>query len=235
MRVWDLSTGYLNRQSLLGEHRELHGIYSIIRESKTGYARHPETRRWSRAVSGIAMRHRHLALEMSLRGYVDRTPIRVVTARVRWPEAFVTEPGDQIALLREKYVGKQKGRIPLPRSAQELWAHHKYSVMARSPEAYRTLGRAVAHVRRGVALSPLAIDLVWILRETPSQGHLINALEHMWGHVRDRASSADLVAARAGAGELLARTQQLALRLRETFLLSSTAVSELAVFAAEQR
>ena len=230
MRVWDLPAGYLNRQGLLGEHRELHGIYSIIRENKTGYANHPETLRWVRTLSGLGMRHRQLAAEMALRGYVDRTPIRVAMPRLKWPDAFVTEPADQIALLRGKYVGKETGRIPLPRSSQELWAHHKYSVMARSPDAYRTIGRAVAHMRRRDELSILATDLVWILRDPPNQGRLINALEHMWGHVRGRATSDDLAAARTSAGELLARTQQLALRLRETFLLSSTALSELAVF-----
>ena len=144
MRVWDLPAGYLNRQSLLGEHRELHGIHSILTQNKTGYASHPETLRWARTLSGLAMRHRQLAVEMSLRGYVDRTPIRVIMSRAKWPGVFVTEPADQITLLRAKYVGKEKGRIPLPRSAQELWAHHKYSVMARSPESYRTMGRAVA-------------------------------------------------------------------------------------------
>lgn len=30
MRVWDLSPGHLNDRSLLGEHRELHGIVSIL-------------------------------------------------------------------------------------------------------------------------------------------------------------------------------------------------------------
>jgi len=30
MRLWDINPGYLNRQSLLGEHRELHGIVSIL-------------------------------------------------------------------------------------------------------------------------------------------------------------------------------------------------------------
>jgi hypothetical protein len=133
MRVWDLPAGYLNRQSLLGEHRELHGIHSILTQNKTGYASHPETLRWVRTLSGLAMRHRQLAAEMSLRGYVDRTPIRVTMSRAKWPGVFVTEPADQITLLRAKYVGKEKGRIPLPRSAQELWTHHKYSVMARSP------------------------------------------------------------------------------------------------------
>ena len=121
MRVWDLPAGYLNRQSLLGEHRELHGIHSILTQNKTGYASHPETLRWVRTLSGLAMRHRQLAAEMSLRGYVDRTPIRVTMSRAKWPGVFVTEPADQITLLRGKYVGKEKGRIPLPRSAQELW------------------------------------------------------------------------------------------------------------------
>jgi len=27
MRIWDIDPGFLNAQSLLGEHRELHGIY----------------------------------------------------------------------------------------------------------------------------------------------------------------------------------------------------------------
>ena len=34
MRIWDVPAGYLNRQSLLGEHRELHGIYSILTNGK---------------------------------------------------------------------------------------------------------------------------------------------------------------------------------------------------------
>src|SRR5262245_30144847 len=172
MRVWDLPAGYLNRQSLLGEHRELHGIYSILTQKKSGYANHPETLRWVRTLSGLAMRHRLLAAEMFLRGYTDRTPIRVTKSRVKWPDVFVTEPLDQITLLRTKYAGREKGRIPLPRSAQEIWAHHKYSVMARSPESYRTIGRAVARMRRGADLSALTTDLVWILRDTPSEGRL---------------------------------------------------------------
>ena len=235
MRVWDLPAGYLNRQSLLGEHRELHGIYSILTQKKSGYANHPETLRWVRTLSGLAARHRQLAAEMAFRGYVDRTPLRVAMSRARWPAIFVTEPADQIAVLRTKYVGKEKGRIPLPRSAQELWAHHKYSVMARSPEAYRTIGRAVARMKRGADLSTLTTDLVWILRDAPSQGRLTNALEHMWGHVRDRATPDDLAMARASLGQMIARTQQLAHRLREPFLLSSTALSELAMFVDSPR
>jgi len=235
MRVWDLPAGYLNRQSLLGEHRELHGIYSILTQGKSGYAHHPETLRWVQRLSGLAMRHRQLVAEMSLRGYTDRTPIRLSLFRVRWPNTFVTEPVDQIVLLRRKYLGGEKGRIPLPRNAQEIWAQHKYSVMARSPEAYRTIGRAVARMRRGANVSTLATDLIWILRDTPSEGRLVNAVEHMWGHVRDRATPDDVTMARKSVGQLLACTQQLAHRAREPFLLSSTALSELAMFVDVRR
>lgn len=51
MRIWDLDPAILCRQHLLGEHRELHGLWNIlVREQQGqgtgGYANHPETRRW---------------------------------------------------------------------------------------------------------------------------------------------------------------------------------------------
>lgn len=36
MRIWDINPGYLNRQSLLGDHRELHGIVSIQQRARDG-------------------------------------------------------------------------------------------------------------------------------------------------------------------------------------------------------
>jgi len=55
MRVWDINPGYLNRQNLLGEHRELHGIVSILVNRKKGYANHPETvmlAKWEQGFGG---------------------------------------------------------------------------------------------------------------------------------------------------------------------------------------
>jgi Pyrimidine dimer DNA glycosylase/Protein of unknown function (DUF1722) len=230
MRIWDLAAGYLNRGSLLGEHRELHGIHSILMNGKTGYARHPETRRWATAVSGLSVRHRQLVAEMRLRGYTDRTPLMCNVSGARRPRSFVTPPEEQVILLRKKYVGKEKGRIPLPRNAQELWAQHKYSVMARSPRTYQALGRAVARMRDTSTYSTLLEDLTSILRDTPTKGRLLNAIEHMWGYVRDHATAEDISNARTSTAHLLVRTQRLALQHRQRFLLSSTALSELAVF-----
>lgn len=76
MRIWDLHPGYLNRQSLLGEHRELHGMVSIIVNNKKGYSRHPETLRWMDFGWALNKRHQFLAAEMALRGYNDKSPVR---------------------------------------------------------------------------------------------------------------------------------------------------------------
>lgn len=230
MRIWDLPAGYLNRQSLLGEHRELHGIYIILSEGKAGYARHPETRRWQGALSGLARRHALLAAEMRLRGYADRSPV-LDASTVTWPTTFVTEPGEQVALLRRKYLGREPGRIPLPRNAQQLWAQHKYSVLARSPVLHRRFGQAMARPRSRVPIADVLCDLVLILREPPTSGGVVTAIEHMWGHVRTRATADERQQAKTGASEMLAVTQTVALRLREPYLTSSTALSELDAFS----
>ena len=144
VRVWDVNPGYLNRQSLLGEHRELHAIVSIIKHNKKGYSRHPETLRWKGFGWALSQRHRLLAAEMNLRSYVDRTPVLLKTQRLKWPEIFVDPPVTQLSILAEKYKNKEQGRIPLPKNVQQLWAQHKYSVMARDNTEYKRIGRWVA-------------------------------------------------------------------------------------------
>lgn len=39
MRIWDVSPSFLNNNSLLGEHKELHGIFNIITKNKKGYSK----------------------------------------------------------------------------------------------------------------------------------------------------------------------------------------------------
>ncbi|MEX0789231.1 MAG: DUF1722 domain-containing protein [Actinomycetota bacterium] len=234
MRIWDLSPGYLNRGSLLGEHRELHGLHSILVNNKKGYSAHPETLRWIGALGGLVERHNQLVAEMALRGYVDRTPLVAVEEPV-WPAEFVDPPGDQITILRTKYTDREPGRIPLPSDAQQMWAQHKYSVMARSPQEAGRIGRNLAALGAGASLTDLARDLVVLLRERPGEGRLANAIEHMWGHVRRYATPEEVLRAGAGAGEMLALTRHLVLRQQERYLLESTALSDLAIFMPPDR
>jgi hypothetical protein len=236
MRIWDVAAGYLSRQSLLGEHRELHGLYSILLFDKKGYSRHPETLRWVGCVAGLVRRHDLLAAEMHLRGYRDRTPLRTdAGGRVRWPSLFVSEPMQQYSLLESKYGTANSGRIPLPRSTHELWAQHKYSVLARDPARYREIGRLSARLRGLAGFGELSEELVTILRQAPSRRTLPNAVEHMWGYVSRDASAAERRRARQSVGTLLRATQELALRERQPYLLASTALSELAIHAVRGR
>ena len=181
MRVWDIDPGYLNDKSLLGEHREVHGIFSIISKGKKGYSRHPETLRWVGSLGALALRHELLVEEMGLRGFRHKSPIAMKSIEDPWPEVFIDSPGRQYAILREKYLHKEPGRIPLPADACSLWAGHKYSVMARDPERYKKTGPALAAGE--ISLDDLAGQLVDLLRERPSPGRLKNALHHMWGYI----------------------------------------------------
>ena len=222
MRVWDVHPGYLDRQRLLAEHRELHGVVAVTTGGLRGYAAHPETRRWTGLGWACAMRHRLLAAEMTFRGYRDRTPVRLRRARGRWPATFIDEPDAQLCLLARKYAGERRGRIPLPKSAQELWAHHKYSVLARSQAAYRDLGVRVSTLPRA-EMGELAVELVGWLRKPPSAGNLRNALQHMWGHVETGADGFEDCSPRTA----LKRIQRAALAESNRYLLEQTALTEL--------
>jgi hypothetical protein len=107
---------------------------------------------------------------------------------------------------------------------------HKYSVMARDPDLWRTIGRRVSRLRRRGGFAELSAELVEILRQRPSRGRVLNAAEHMWGHVADLASPADRRLAAADPPAMLATTQALVMKTNERFVGASTALSELAVF-----
>jgi len=69
MRIWDISPTYLCRQHLLGEHRELHAIWSILTKNKKGYRNHPETKRWQGKLKALYLRHQQLVKEIEKRRY----------------------------------------------------------------------------------------------------------------------------------------------------------------------
>ncbi|MDE0420611.1 MAG: DUF1722 domain-containing protein [Gammaproteobacteria bacterium] len=227
MRVWDVHPGYLNRQSLLGEHCELHGIVSILSLDKRGNSNHPETKRWKGRGWAIRQRHCLLAAEMAFRGYRDRTPVRGRSAAGQWPDSFIDTPGRQFALLADTYRGKEPGRIPLPRTSHELWSHHKYSVMARSQAAYRELGRRVSGLRGRVGFDALALELVNWLRQPPSPGDMRNAVQHMRGYV----DAGECLADDDGPGdERIEVVQRHVATAGRSFLTTQTALTDLAAW-----
>lgn len=77
MRIWDVAPNVLCRQHLLGEHRELHGLWNIltVHSASGGYSRHPETLRWVGKNRALYDRHELLVAEMSRRGYQHHSPL----------------------------------------------------------------------------------------------------------------------------------------------------------------
>ncbi|MFA5323578.1 MAG: DUF1722 domain-containing protein [Smithella sp.] len=230
MRVWDLNPGYLNRQSLLGEHRELHAIVSILVNNKKGYSRHPETLRWKNFGWALSQRHKLLAAEMHLRGYVDRSPVLLKTQHSKWPEIFVDPPVTQFSILAGKYKNKEQGRIPLPKNVQQLWAQHKYSVMARDAAEYKRIGRWVASSKTGRGISNLYPELVLLLRCPPGAGNLRNAVQHMWGYISAFASLSGKAIERKTTQGLFSEIQRLVFLHDVVYLKESTALGELQAF-----
>ncbi len=231
MRIWDINPGYLNRQSLLGEHRELHGIVSIFENNKKGYSRHPETVRWVGYQWALKQRHLFLSSEMKLRGFTDKTPVSIDGKADEWPAIYIDEPATQFRLLEKKYLTKEQGRILLPKNAQQLWSQHKYSILARNVNLYKQIGRDVASLKPGQEFSELAKILTEQLRIQPSSGGLINALQHMWSHVSNLSSASKIELESWPPSMLLSEIQKLTLSSDEQYLSQSTALGELEVWS----
>lgn len=226
MRIWDVNPGYLNRQSLLGEHRELHGIVSIIRNNKKGYSKHPETLRWVDYGWALKQRHKLLVAEMNLRGYVDKSPVLLRSNTNVWPHVFIDFPACQLSILSEKYKNHEAGRIPLPRNTQQLWAQHKYSVMSRDIASYKNIGKWVASKSGSKAINDVSLELTTLLRYPPSQKLIRNALLHMWGYVSKYSSTTSINVTSLSNKNLLNKIQELALTNNVQYLVDSTALSE---------
>ena len=227
MRIWDLNPGYLNRQSLLGEHRELHGLVSIIKYNKKGYSRHHETLRWIGLGWALKQRHKLLVAEMNLRGYTDRSPVLLRSKPGVWPERYIDEPAQQIFILKEKYKHLECGRIPLPKNAQEFWAQHKYSVMARDITAYKNIGKWVTSSSGSKELHNVATEITTILRSPPEQRLIENTLLHMWGYVSKYSLISGKKLNSLSNKALLKKIQLLSLSNNVKYLNESTSLSEI--------
>jgi hypothetical protein len=120
VRIWDLPPSLLCRQHLLGEHRELHGLWRILTLDKTGYSRHPETLRWSGKLRALYLRHEALVTEMERRGYQHSSPLdpHLATGSAVQDE-FVDVPKRQRELLRAKGCDCAVAPVRMPRHKDE--------------------------------------------------------------------------------------------------------------------
>ena len=103
MRIWDIEPEKLCRNHLLGEHRELHAIWSIIINNKKGYAHHPEVLRWKRKLKALYLRHEQLVVEMKKRKYIHQSPLDSTKASGEKIQKDVVDSiPKQIEILKDK-------------------------------------------------------------------------------------------------------------------------------------
>ena len=191
MRVWDIHPGYLSNWSLLGEHAEIHAIYSIISQKKSGYSMHPETQRWKGHLGFLVLRHDLLIMEMTLRGFNHNSPCssdKNIEGKMNHVP-YIDLPEAQFEILRKKYNQKnQRGRIPLPGTGSEFWSHHKYSVMSRGYQYYRDIQQFMKNRKdRPIGEEHDLIRMIQIYMEKQvTLKALNNVVEHLWGYFKNK-------------------------------------------------
>lgn len=103
MRVWDLEPAILCRNHLLGEHREIHSIWTVITQNKSGYSKHPETLRWFGKLKALFLRHETLVKEMKNRGYNHHSDLdKSLATGSAIQDEFVHTKEEQLKILKEK-------------------------------------------------------------------------------------------------------------------------------------
>jgi hypothetical protein len=103
MRVWDVDPKILCRKHLLGEHRELHAVWTILTQNKKGYTSHPETKRWVGKLSALYKRHEILVNEMIERGYRHNSPLDKKYAKGKpIQDYFLSTIEEQKTILKNK-------------------------------------------------------------------------------------------------------------------------------------
>ncbi len=103
MRVWDIEANLLCDNHLLGEHREIHAIWTILTENKKGYSHHPETVRWKGKLLALYNRHQAVVAEMTKRGFRHKSTLKKELATgSKMQLVFIDQPSRQQTILQRK-------------------------------------------------------------------------------------------------------------------------------------
>jgi len=80
LRVWDVPVERLCRQHLLGQHNEIHAMFSVITKGTKGWSNHPETKRWKGKLKALYLKHNETAEESVVEGDVNGSIVEDVVS-----------------------------------------------------------------------------------------------------------------------------------------------------------
>lgn len=222
MYIWDINPGYLNDEDLIDEYRTIQAIDALFHRYSTIP---PNLSFLHDKRSILSLRKALIIIELKLRNLNLSTIVHSAFEDQDPPLPLIESPDQQLEKLKHNYRTSANGRIPIPLNAQQLWAQHKYSIMARDPNLYIKIGQNLANSNDKTAYKTLIIKFVQLLRSPPQKGTLVNALQHMWGYVADFLPST--VATTDSPVQMLNLIQHLSKEHSVKYLLHSTAICEL--------
>ncbi len=222
--IWNISPMYFSDNDLTDEYRKLNTLLMEDAESKNFSKFYLDNRdqlyyRLSSISAELMLREiKHPKINASFKLSTLNSP------------KYDISPYEQLMILANKYSFKTQGRASLPKNAQELWAQHKYSVMARDVNLYRNIGRSLAGDKSEERYKELAKILCDELCKKPKEGSILNALQHMWGYVSNFSSIKKTEVKNLSLIELLYEIASLVKQSNQKYLLSQTALSELEIW-----
>ncbi|MFD2230927.1 hypothetical protein [Alkalimarinus sediminis] len=217
-QIWDLDAGFLDDELLTEQMRLLSGL---INDQTNRDKRLPA--HWISHEDALVVRLNQLIAEMRLRDIATPEYQTVYEGTVIWPARLQEPLKDQLQRLAERCEQGKKGRIGIPSNEREIWANYRYSVMARSHNAFISLGQQVTS--RQISFDDLLLEVVHATRAEPYQPDVRNALQQMWGYV---SANSYIRPNEVENNELLAEVQLLAKQTHSEYLLKSTSLGELA-------
>ncbi len=118
-------------------------------------------------------------------------------------------------------------RIPIPKNAQQLWSHHKYSIMARDVNLYKEIGKEVADNKSQEYFEKLCLLLSRKLTEKPAKKAILNSLQHMWGYISDWSDIKKSEVVKLSLKEFFEQIQRCVELSNQEYLMQQTATVEL--------
>jgi hypothetical protein len=184
---------------------------------------------WTEHPDALVILWRSIVQEIGIRRAIIRPltlPPFEPPRALRWPSAAPEALRAELDEIRRA----RAGRIPPPRNVTELWAHHKYSAMARDPRRAREIGSRLGALDPGLDETTLLGELVDLLGRPPRAGPLRDAAMHMWGYVAELARARGIEPDFADIPRLMAKIAEIALEEPASYLAASTALSDLTVW-----
>lgn len=225
--ILDLHPGYLGNKHIVDEYQLLQSVLTRHSDPDTWLTAKTGVQLWSKYSWAAYHRYRWLEGELIFRGVAHestQTKFQRIVNENCWPESSCT-PAQQLKAISGMRIHADTARLPLPKNAQQVWAQHKYSVMARDNNLYREMGPKVAGLKTEAEFADLVNELTYSLQMQPSEGGLRNAAQHMWGHVSGN-EKVDMDFVDWSLSRLLNEIKLRVINQEETYLLHSTALTE---------